>query len=92
MESFQWLENGFSSVVGTVKDNLYIGRTAAGGRGKGIDINGDGKLDVKFSQECNFILQLEKGKVQKVEVDRKTRMYYKEKEFTINPHQPLTIE
>ncbi len=59
----------FSSVLGKVSGNLYVGRTSAGGVGNSIDLNGDGAPDVTFSAMCGFILQLQNGSVTKVETD-----------------------
>lgn len=60
----------FSSVVGRVSGNLYVGRTSAGGVGDSIDLSGDGTPDVTFSATCGFILQLRNGRVTNVETDR----------------------
>ncbi|MEP6960086.1 MAG: hypothetical protein ABI980_15270, partial [Nitrospirota bacterium] len=53
----------FSSVLGRVSGNLYMGRTSAGGVGDSIDLDGDGTPDVTFSATCGFILQLRDGSV-----------------------------
>ncbi|WP_373497611.1 hypothetical protein [Aquiflexum sp.] len=92
LDSFQWLENGFSSILGTVSGNLYIGRTSAGGEGRALDINGNGEIDVQFDQLCRFILQLEEGKVVHAEADRKVKMIYRNKEYLLTPFQPLPID
>jgi hypothetical protein len=60
----------FSSLLGRVREDLYVGRTAAGGVGQQIDLHGDGKPDVVFSQPCGFVLQLRDGKVIAAEADR----------------------
>ena len=60
----------FSSVVGRVSGNIYVGRTSAGGVGDSIDLSGDGTPDVTFSAICGFILQLRNGRVTNVETDR----------------------
>src|SRR5262245_66579521 len=68
--SFKLSPNGFSSILGRVTGNLYVGRAAAGGEGDSIDLNGDGKADVAFSEPCGFILSLDKGRVIVAEADR----------------------
>lgn len=60
----------FSSVLGSVKGTLYIGRTSAGGEGKAIDLDRDGQDDVTFDQTCAFILQLKGGRITALETDR----------------------
>lgn len=67
-----FVQNGqdFSSVLGSVKGSLYVGRTSAGGVGAAIDLNNDGINDVTFSTACGFILQLENGVVSGIEADR----------------------
>ena len=51
----------FSSVLGRVQGNLYVGRTSAGGEGSAIDVNTDGTDEVVFDQTCGFLLQLTNG-------------------------------
>ena len=68
--SFQVTSAGFHSLLGRVSGNLYVGRTSAGGVGTEIDLDGDGKPDVRFSRECGFLLQLDRGQVIALETDR----------------------
>lgn len=62
--------DGFSSILGRVEGNLYVGRTSAGGVGSSIDLDNDGKLDATFPSDCGFILQLDHGRVTAIEADR----------------------
>ena len=57
------------SAARRVKGNLYVGRTSAGGVGKGIDLDNDGADDVTFDQECALVLQVKEGRVTAVEVN-----------------------
>ena len=70
LKSFRRTETGFATVLGRVEGDVYIGRTAAGGRGKSVDLDGDGKPDVVFDRECTFVLQLQSGTVVAAEADQ----------------------
>ena len=68
--SFVRKGGNFSSLLGRVDGDLYVGRTSAGGHGDAIDLNGDGRPDVTFDEPCDFVLQLAAGQVTAVESDR----------------------
>ena len=82
----------FSSVLGRVAGTLYLGRTAAGGQGQGIDLDQDGKDDVKFDQTCAFILQLKNGKVMSVEADRPVTATIGAIQLRLAPFTPAVLE
>jgi hypothetical protein len=65
--SFVRSGQGFASLLGRVRGNLYVGRASAGGEGDAIDLDNDGTADVTFEQGCAFILQLSNGRVTTVE-------------------------
>lgn len=67
--SFSIVEDGFSSTLGKVKGNLYIGRYTAGGYGESLDLNNDGHSELIFNQSCGFVAQLRDGKIVAIETD-----------------------
>ncbi|MCJ8167489.1 malectin domain-containing carbohydrate-binding protein [Pontibacter sp. E15-1] len=69
-KSYRSSGNDFSTLVGRVRGNTYVGRTSAGGEGTGIDLNNDGAADVTFSLYCGFMLQLREDSVYRIEADR----------------------
>jgi hypothetical protein len=81
--------DGFRSAVGIVKGDLYIGRTAAGGLGREIDLDGDGQPDVRFVETCGFVLQLRKGAVVAIEADRDVEANLRGKTIHLKRHQPV---
>ena len=81
----------FSSVLGKVSGNLYVGQTSAGGVGDQIDLNGDGIPDVTFSATCGFILQLQNGTVTKVETDRKVTATIAGQRYGLLAYTPVSI-
>jgi hypothetical protein len=91
-QSFKISPDGFSSVLGSVKGKLYIGRTAAGGEGDRIDLDGDGKFDATFSAPCGFILRLDKGTVTAVEADREVTLQIYGKRLHVSAYRPAPIE
>ncbi len=90
-KSFRPTADGFESVLGRVSGNVYVGRTAAGGFGTEIDLDGDGVADASFSQPCGFMLQLRSGKVVSVEADRRVRARIQGKEAALDRYTPLPM-
>jgi hypothetical protein len=78
----------FSSVLGKVSGTIYTGRTAAGGVGRAVDIDGDGRPDVTFSSECGFVLQLRDGQVVAAEADRNVLATIRGKKLALDRYQP----
>jgi hypothetical protein len=87
--SFKRQGDDFSSVLGQVKGTLYIGRIAAGGFGEAIDLDGDGKDDLSFDQDCAFIVQHSKGKITAIETDRSVKATYVGRTIALEPYTPV---
>lgn len=51
-DSIQLTATVFSTVLGQVDGNLYVGRTSAGGVVNSSDLDGDGRMEVTFSNIC----------------------------------------
>lgn len=90
-QSFTFEEAGFSSILGRVEDNLYVGRTAAGGEGDRVDLDDDGEADVVFSAPCQFILQLQEGQVVAAEADEAVTMAYHGRRIALQAYQPVAL-
>jgi hypothetical protein len=86
-----FVRNGanFSSVLGRVTNNLYIGRTSAGGEGSAMDLDGDGTNDVSFSETCAFVLQLTNGTVAAIEADRFVTVTNNNRQVKLAPYTPI---
>ena len=89
--TFQVTADGFRSLLGRVSGKLYAGRTSAGGFGTGLDLDDDGKPDVRFSAECGFLLQLDRGKVVAVETDRGVTAEIQGRRVRLQSHLPVTL-
>ncbi len=89
--SFRPAPQGFASVLGRVAGNLYVGRTAAGGEGKSLDIDGDGRPEITFSAVCGFVAQLEKGRVTAIEADREVRAVVDGRRIMLAPFVPVAL-
>jgi hypothetical protein len=74
-----------------VKGTLYVGRTSAGGEGKGIDLDNDGKNDVTFDQTRAFILQLKNGRPIAMEADRSVTAIIRGEKLKLAPFTPVTV-
>ena len=77
--------------AGRVSGTLYIGRTAAGGFGKQIDLDGDGVSDATFSEPCGFLIQLRNGRAVAVEADRAVRAEVQGRKLALERHLPATL-
>ncbi len=89
--SFRVTPDGFRSSLGRVSGKLYAGRTSAGGVGREIDLDGDGKPDVRFNLECGFLLQLDRGKVIAIETDRAVTADVAGRRLTLGAHTPVLL-
>jgi len=89
--SLRVTEDGFESAIGSVHGTLYVGRTSAGGEGRSIDCDGDGKPDAIFADLCRFVLQLRRGKIVAAETDRKTTAQIAGKQIALEAYAPVTI-
>ncbi|MFO1488948.1 MAG: hypothetical protein U1F65_10770 [Verrucomicrobiota bacterium] len=91
-DSFKRSGEDFSSVLGRVQGKTYVGRTAAGGEGNAVDLNGDGRPDVTFSESCAFVLQLDHGRVKAVETDRAVSAQIAGKSWKFDAYQPVSLD
>ena len=86
-----FVRNGtnFASVLGLVTNNLYVGRTSAGGEANAIDLDADGTNDVSFSEICGFVLQLSNTVVTALEADRFVVVTYHGRQVKFAPYTPI---
>jgi hypothetical protein len=90
--SFEVRGDGFRSILGRVSGNLYIGRTAAGGFGRELDLNGDGRPEVAFDRPCGFLLELEGGAVVAAETDRAAGARIAGRPLRLQPYSPMVLQ
>ncbi len=90
-KSFRCDGDDFSSMLHVIKQNLYLGRDAAGGEGDRLDLNQDGTTDLQFDGWCRFMVQLEGDQVMAVEVDRSVTLHYRGEEFRLLAYNPVMI-
>ena len=76
LNSFQFEENGFTSVLGQLKGNHYANPSAMGGYGQELDTDGNGEIDIRFGEKCKYYLKRENGQLKAVEVDRNVVMQW----------------
>jgi hypothetical protein len=90
-KSYRRTGNDFSTLVGRVKGNTYVGRTSAGGEGTSIDLDKDGTADASFSTHCGFVLQIANGSVTKVEADRAVKVTIQGQTVNLRAYTPVSI-
>jgi hypothetical protein len=90
-KSYRRAGDGFSTLVGRVRGNTYVGRTSAGGEGTGIDLNNDGAADVTFGLYCGFVLELNNGSVTKAEADRAVTATIQGQTVSLEAYTPVDI-
>jgi hypothetical protein len=88
LKSFKITANGFHSDLGQVEGNVYVGRRIAGGMARELSLSAKRSNDVRFSRECGFLLQLDRGNIVAIEVDRPVRATIKGKEYDLKPYTP----
>jgi hypothetical protein len=90
-KSFTLTGNDFSSVLGTVKGNIYIGRTSAGGEGTSIDLDSDSTAEATFDQTTGFLMQLKLGEITKLETDKAVTAVIYGQTINLQPYTPIDI-
>ncbi|WP_018615328.1 Ig-like domain-containing protein [Segetibacter koreensis] len=90
-KSFTRVRGDFSTVLGSVKGNIYVGRTAAGGVGTSIDINNDGKPEATFNISNGFVMQLAVGEIKKIETDRDVTAVIYGKTLNLKAYTPVSV-
>ena len=89
--SFARNGGNFSTLLGRVVGNVYVGRTSAGGVGTAVDLDGDGRNDVTFGESAGFILQLANGRVTAVEADRAVNAVVQDRSVSLAPFTPVVL-
>ncbi|NND05855.1 MAG: hypothetical protein HKN87_05705 [Saprospiraceae bacterium] len=92
LEGFEMAGENYTTISHRVDNLTYVGQTSTGGEAKGVDINKDGALDVRFDQVCQFIAQLNNHQVATVEADRDVNLFWRKKKYTLKPFVPLTLK
>lgn len=90
-QSFTKSGNNFSTILGRVIGNIYIGRTSAGGVGTAIDLNKDGKAEATFNATIGFLMQLKAGEITKIETDRDVTASIYGQTLNIKAYTPVNI-
>lgn len=90
-ESFRIEGNGFQSTLSRVDGTLYYGYSAAGGFGDSLDLDQDGTPELRLSAACNFIAQLDSGRIAAIEVNRPVTAVVDKEEIELQAYKPHTI-
>ncbi len=91
-QSFTKSGDDFNSILGSVKGNIYIGRTSAGGIGANIDLDNDSIAEATFDTTTGFLMQLRVGEITKIETDRPVRAVIYGQPVVLEPYTPVDIQ
>lgn len=90
--SFEISDDGFSSVLGSVKGTIYLGRNSAGGYGNSLDLDEDNNPELRFRKSVGFIAQLNNGKIVALETDMDVEAEINEKKMLLKAFQPVELD
>ena len=90
-QSFKRTQDGFTSDLGTVHGDIYIGRTIAGGVGQNILLPGASSGHLGFSHVCGFLVQLRDGIPVSIETDRDVVLALHGKHIELRGHFPKKL-
>lgn len=94
-QSFEITDTGFASVLGRLENTsegaVYIGHTAAGGFGASLNLSGKGAADLTLTTPCNFIAQLENGKITALETDTACEAVIAGQTHTLKAYTPVYL-
>jgi hypothetical protein len=89
--SFRRTENGFTSLLGDVYGDVYVGKTVAGGVGRVLILSGVHPTQLRFSQSCGFLVQLRDGVPIRIETDRDVALRWKGTSVQLRTHVPKNL-
>lgn len=83
--------DGFVSPVVRVQERVAVGRTYAGGSARTVDIDGDGKPEIVFSEEVSFTAKTQGGRVVAIETAHDVEATIGGRSFHLKTHEPAAI-
>jgi hypothetical protein len=86
--SLKRTQNGFSSLLGRIAGNLYIGKTVAGGVARSLALPGS---TLNFNRTCGFLVVIRNGQAAQIETDREVRLVYNGQSMSLHPHIPTDL-
>jgi hypothetical protein len=89
--SFRRTGDGFMSLLGSVRGDVYVGKTVAGGVGRMLTLPGDQAAQLRFSQSCGFLVQLRDRRPTRVETDRDVTLSWRGKQVQLRTHVPQEL-
>jgi hypothetical protein len=90
-QSFKRTLDGFTSDLGTVHGDIYIGRTIAGGVAQNILLPGASSVPLRFSHVCGFLVQLRDGIPLSIETDRDVVLTLHGRRVQLHSHWPKKL-
>ena len=84
-------KNGFTSILGRVEDDIYVGKTVAGGEGRELRLSSGAGPALIFDRSCGFLAQIRDGRMVAVETDRDVTARIDKTTLTLRAHRPQKL-
>ena len=84
--SFRRTSSGFTSDLGAVDGDIYIGRTVAGGFGSGLTLPSG--VHLNFNRPSGFLVQIHNRVPTAIETDRNVTLTFKGRTLALVAHSP----
>jgi hypothetical protein len=88
--SFTRTATGYATSLARVEGDLYVGRTAAGGRGSALDLDADGTPELGLSEVSDFVARHADGAITALEADRFVTATLAGRAYSLAPYTPLS--
>lgn len=82
---------GFETPLVRVSGHVAVGRGYAGGVARAVDLDGDGRPDLEFSEETGFVARHDGGRLTLLETSLAVTARYRNRAFVLRPHEPLEV-
>ena len=84
----QRTSTGFTSILGTVTDDTYVGKTIAGGEGTELRLSASARPVLTFDHRCGFLAQIRNSRIIAIETDRNVKAHLGQRTLSLSAHHP----
>lgn len=81
--------SGFRTPLVHVEGEIAIGNEYAGGRGRSVDLDGDGRAEIEFDRVTQFTARLHEDRIVALETDRDVTAHVQGRSVRLTAHRPV---